>query len=203
MKSFLKRLRRDKDGMSMVEFALISMPMTAAMFGALEVGYQAYVTSMVQGTIQQMARFGSLEGKTETDVKQFAYQNLGKFVESTDVDIDTRNYRTFADMGKPEKITTDTAPIGQFNLGDCFVDRQTNNEYDMVMDGESGLGFAESVVRYTLKVKFKRLSPVADMVGMENPKEITRVTMIRNEPFQGVESAPTICTNLAGDYYED
>lgn len=190
----LKKLRRDEKGMSAIEFALISIPMSVMIFGMLEIGYQGWVTAMLQGTIQEVGRRGSFEAATMGDITNFAKGKMSNFIKSPDISVTAENFRTFRNVGKPEKLTTDTAPLGTYNVGDCFLDEQTNGVYDANMAGKAGIGSAESVVRYNITVTYKRLTPIAGIVGMQNPVVLTRTTFIRNEPFEGVVPPPTICT---------
>ena len=63
MIALLARLRRAQRGAAIVEFALVLVPLVLFLFGGLDLGYQAYLRSVVQGALNDVARSSSLEAE--------------------------------------------------------------------------------------------------------------------------------------------
>lgn len=183
---------RDQRGVVAVEFAMILMPMLILIFGMIDIGYQIYATSILQGTVANVARSATLEGATLTALETEARMRLDGIATGSDVVVASTSYKDFSSIGKPEKITTDTAPIGSFNPGDCYIDANSNGSYDTAQ-GTAGLGGAEDVINFSVTVTFHRLTPIAEYLGMDDPVSTTRSAVLRNEPYSGVVDPPTVC----------
>ena len=61
-----RRFGRDTRGATIVEFALISPVMCLLLLGLIDLGYRTYVTSVVQGAIQEAARTATVGGIAAT-----------------------------------------------------------------------------------------------------------------------------------------
>jgi len=85
-------------------------------------------------------------------------------------------------VGKPEKITTDTAPLGSYNSGDCYEDANGNGSYDMAL-GSDGLGGADDIVYYEVTVSMPRIFPMAKMLGWSATQSTKATTIVRNQPW--------------------
>ncbi|MEC7161862.1 MAG: TadE/TadG family type IV pilus assembly protein, partial [Pseudomonadota bacterium] len=57
----IRRLGRDQRGATIVEFAVIAMPMCVLLMGGLELGYNSYVRSTLQGALHDAARVAAVE----------------------------------------------------------------------------------------------------------------------------------------------
>ena len=57
----IRRLRRDQRGATIIEFAIISGPMLLLLMGGLELGYDSYVRSTMQGALNDAARTAAVE----------------------------------------------------------------------------------------------------------------------------------------------
>ena len=55
-KKFMERFRRDEDGAAIIEFAFVAGPMVLLLLGGLELGYNSYVRSTMQGALNDAAR---------------------------------------------------------------------------------------------------------------------------------------------------
>lgn len=186
------RLRRDRKGATAVEFAILLSPMIVLLMGALDVAHQLYATSVLQGTIYNASRRASLEGASQTTIDAFVRTSLRSIATPENISITATSYRDFSGVGNPEKILTDTAPIGTINSGDCWIDANSNGLYDS-QQGGTGLGGAEDIVNYTVTMKFKRLTPVSTWLGWGNIATIARATSLQNEPYAGVIDPPKVC----------
>ena len=188
-----RRVVRDTRGAAIVEFALIVPVLIGLLLSILEVGYQGYVTAVVQGALSQASRLATIGGKTSADIEALIKSEVQPVVSPDYVKVTTRRYFNYSNVGKPEKITNDTDPKGVFNLGDCFEDANNNGKYDAT-PGDDGLGTADDVVYYTVKVAYPNLTPIGALLAWAPTRTVTASTVIRNQPFTSRAQPTNICT---------
>jgi len=190
---FFRRLGRDRRGVTAVEFALISGPMFTIILGSMDLARYAYASSVLQGTLTQAARKAGLENASVASVTSFVNNELKEFAKPANIKLEINSFREFTGIGKPEKITTDIAPLNVYNTGDCYVDANRNGAYD-TQQGSSGIGSAEDAVRVKLTMDMNRLSPIAGAFGMGPTIRVERTTFGEIEPYAGVVDPPTRCS---------
>ncbi len=189
------RIGGDRKGAALIEFALVAPPMCLFIMAVGDLGYQSYLNAVTKGVLDRAARSASVGTLTSSQVDTY--------IESEMQSINTKNgtsstvkksYYQFSRIGKPEKITTDKAPLGSYNAGDCFEDANGNGVYDTNV-GNSGLGGADDIVYYQVTVSMPRLFPMAKMLGWSETQSSTAPAVIRNQPWANQAKPGTICTN--------
>lgn len=191
--SFLSRVRDDKRGATIVEFAIILMPMCTLMMGVLDIGYQIYATATLQGVVQAVGRQAALEGSTLSGVNAEVRENLSSITTADKVEITATSLRNFSSKGKSERLTKDVNGNNLADVGDCWLDEQENNIFDSRMTGNAGIGGAEDAVSYSVSMTYSRLTPIGAWLGFGNTVTITRSSLLRTEPYAGVPDIPTAC----------
>jgi len=193
--TILRRLRGipdDSRGATIVEFSILIGPLLLLIMGALDIGYQLYATAVLQGTVNEAARRASLEGATQTAIDTFVKARLSSIAPASDISTIAKSYREFSGIGNPEKIMTDTPPLGTINSGDCWIDANKNGLYD-TMQGSTGLGGAEDIVNYSVTLNYTRITPVWKWLGWGSGVVLNRSTTLQNEPYAGVIDPPKVC----------
>jgi Flp pilus assembly pilin Flp len=190
-------LGRDQRGATIVEFALILPVLCVLMLGTLDLGYRSYVTSIVQGSLHEAARMATVGGVPTATIEQHVRDRLRDFSGEATITTSTRSYADFNGVRTPETITSDTAPTGQYNPGDCYRDENGNNQYD-VDRGRTGLGGSEDVVFFEVRMSYPHIVPMANFLGTNwsNDVVITQNTVLRNQPYasRNVAVAPVLCS---------
>lgn len=191
----LRSLGKDSRGATIVEFGMVMPILAITTMGLFELGYGMYVGSAVQGALHEAARLATVGNMTGDQIDARVRQRLAPFtLEGTDIDLDTQSYADFAGVKRPEKITQDTAPIGSYNVGDCYEDANGNNQYDLDR-GRTGLGQADDIVNYTISMKYNRLFPVAGLLGWSNTPTVEQSTVLRNQPYAARSTGVTVRCN--------
>ncbi|MEC7535104.1 MAG: TadE/TadG family type IV pilus assembly protein [Pseudomonadota bacterium] len=200
----IRRLGRDQRGATIVEFAVIAMPMCVLLMGGLELGYNSYVRSTLQGALHDAARVAAVENPilaTEGDTVEEQVANMIKdtvahVAPNAVVDVDQKSYFEFSSIGEPEKLMTDNNGNGKYDASDedCFEDANGNGTFDPD-SGKSGTnGGADDVVLYTAKVSAPRILPLDRLVpGVSEKVEYTLRAAVRNQPYGQQPTAPVIC----------
>ncbi|CAM8636930.1 TadE/TadG family type IV pilus assembly protein [Sphingobium cupriresistens] len=190
----LVRLRDHARGATLLEFGLVAGPLILSIMAIGDLGYQSYLRAVTRGVLEKAARAASVGTLNSTQIETYIDAQMAA-INSKNGTTSTikKSYYNFSRVGKPEKITTDTAPLGSYNVGDCYEDANGNGAYDAA-GGSTGLGSADDIVYYEVTVSMPRLFPMAKMLGWSATQSATATTIVRNQPWAN-QSKPTIkCT---------
>jgi len=203
LEKFIQRFRRDENGAAIVEFAFVAGPMVLLLLGGIELGYDSYVRSTMQGALNDAARTAAVEfpiidvdGDTvEEQVENMIRETVQHVAPNATVKVTQKSYFDFSDIGNPEKLMTDHNSNGEFDAadGDCWEDANNNGAYDTDA-GKTGNGGADDVVLYTASVSTPRLLPLDGFLPSVGPNlDLTLKTAVRNQPYSTQAAAPVIC----------
>lgn len=190
----LRRLAHDRRGATLIEFAIVAPTLCMMLMVIFDLGWRQYVASALNGALMEAARMATTGQVPQETIDAHVRDRLAQFSREGTVDIRSDSYADFTGVGIPETITSDTAPMGTYNVGDCYQDFNGNGRWDADR-GRTGMGGAEDVVRYTVSITYPRIFPVAGLMGWSNEQTITANTSLRNQPFaaRGVATPPTRC----------
>lgn len=184
----LARLPRDREGATVVEFALIAPVFLMLMFGVLELGHMAYVQTILQGAVQDAGRDAGLESGKEgmSAIDNRVRAQVRNIVPNGTISVARKNYQSFFDVAKPEDFT-DANSNGQYDSGECFMDANGNGGWDADRS-KDGQGGADDVVVYTATLTYDHIVPIWKMLGWDKETELTATTTLRNQPFADQET---------------
>ena len=196
----LRKLATDTHGATLVEFAFILGPLCVLLLGGLDLGYQSYVRSVLQGSLNDVARSGSMEdpvlscpsGTVEARIRCSIESKVNAIARNATYEIEMENFFEFSGVGRSEKLVTDHNDNGAYDEGDCWEDLNENGAYD-TNAGRQGVGRADDVVFYDVTVTMPRLFPVGGLLGLSDEYSITAQTAIRNQPYSRQAVPPTLC----------
>jgi TadE-like protein len=196
--TILQRLRADKRGTTVMEFALIAPVFLSMICGTMEMSYDLYQRSVIQGVVQRAARKASVGGLSSGQVDAYIRSKIKPVLpdsvreSSAAISIIKKSYYNYSNVGKPEKITKDTIPIGTYNSTDCYEDLNANHSYDL-STGINGVGGADDIVYYEVTTTTPRLFPVVELIGASANISIKTETVIRNQPFSAQDAPIEVC----------
>ena len=189
-----RALARHSGGATIIEFALVLPALCVTLLGLIDLGYHAYVLSIVEGALHEAARSATVGNKTGAQIVALVQSRLQSFSKGATITINKESYANYSDVAQPEKITTDTAPFGVYNKGDCFEDNNGNGVWD-ADKGKSGIGGADDIVNYQIVMTYPRLVPIGKLLGWSSSQTISESTVLRNQPYaKQVTVAPIVCT---------
>ena len=186
------RLKRDEEGATLVEFAIVSGPLCVLLLGIMEIGYVGYVDTMSKSIMHQVARQSSVGGKSVTDIEAEVQEALDPLLmDDAEVRVSVRSYFDFTNIGRPEKLTKDVNGDGDLDSGDCYLDGNDNGVFD-VDTGVAGTGGPDDIVNYEISITSPRIFPFAGLFGDKDMK-LTNATAVRNQPFGSQVADPELC----------
>lgn len=213
------RLRKDEDGATILEFAIIAPIFFFMLLGTFEVGYSMYMKSVLDGAIQQAARDATLqqgnnpEDRREIDDKLRAAL-LAVNPSLTDIQIIRKSYTNFSGVERIEDYT-DTNNNGTCDNNEAYVDESGNGKWGTV--GYAGNGSARDAVLYTVKISYNAVFPLDKFVrkgasegssftldGLPDQRTLVAETLLKNQPFGDQTVRGTGSNrNCTGDDYID
>lgn len=185
---------RDRRAATIVEFAIVLLPLLCVIFGLLELGYQVYLKSVTAGALESAVRDVSIGNKTSKDIEDRVKSDLGPLVDSQYVAVQVRSFKSFSAVSSAERLTDDKNGNGQYDPGDCFRDENDNGRYDTASTaGRDNFGGAEDVVSYTINISYPHLFPVSALFGWSSRGTVSANAVVRNQPYAKAGTAGIVC----------
>lgn len=184
MGDFLRQLREDRSGVTLVEFAFVGPVLILMVIGLFDVAHTQYTSSVLHGALQKAGRDLTLENANSQEAnidQRVADQVRSLMPASATVVFEKVSHFDFADIGEPEEFT-DQNDDDICNNNEPYVDTNDNGQWDADR-GKDGIGGARDAVLYTARVSYPRLFPLYGMIGLDQEVTLEASTVLRNQPF--------------------
>lgn len=186
-----KRLRRDERGTSIVEFALMLVPFCMVLLGLIDLSYQMYLQSVLQGATNDVTRSITVENPnlgTSGALDERIRQTVAGRMAHIDLDgvvytVTSQSYYRWANHGRPEPLSNDIDGDGTLDPGDCWLDTNPNGTHD-ASAAASGTGSADDIVQVSVNLRMRRLFPVTSLFGVSNQYDMTVRSATKRQPFR-------------------
>jgi hypothetical protein len=192
----MRGLGQDRDGVTAVEFALISPVLVVLLMGLFDMGFSVYSNTMLQGALQRAARNSTVEGASSslTSIDSAVLDEILPVVPDAKLAFSRKAYANFTDVGVGEDFT-DSNGNGVCDAGEPYEDANGSGTWDRDR-GSAGLGGARDAVLYTVTMTYSRKFPMASLIGMPDTVTNTASTVLRNQPYdkQKTLAKPGNCT---------
>lgn len=189
---FGRRLGRDRQGATVVEFALVSLPLVAILLGITDLGYRMYLGSVVEGAVHRAARMATVGGVTPQAVDEYIRGQLSAFSHNAEIEIEKSNYYEYSGINRQEKLVRDNGVPDVYDADDCFEDLNGNGIRDAVA-GRDGLGGSDDIVYYKVTATFQRILPFTNILGLSPTQTVQSTTVLRNQPFGSQVKPSWVC----------
>lgn len=192
-----RRLASDENGISVVEFALISPVFFTLLLGTLDMGHTLYMQSVLQGVLQKAARDSTLESASaaaqQTIINAEVDQQVKRLAANADIEITRRYFRDFTTASQAKAETfTDANSNGTCDNGEAYEDANNNSVWD-ADGGNAGQGGAKDSVVLTAKVSYPRMFPLHGLIGLPTTTTIQAMTVLANQPYgEQAQYAPPV-----------
>lgn len=192
----LGQLRRDQRGAAVIEFAIIAPTLMMVVLGLMDLGYNLYAGTLLEGAIQKAARDSTIEGASSSQVllDDQVENVVDDLVHGATVQFTRKAYTNFQDVRRPEDFTDSNAD-GSCNDGEPFEDVNGNHTWDADR-GSNGMGGARDAVLYTVTVTYDRPFPLMKLLGFNSQVTSVARTVLRNQPYASQKITVTVgnCT---------
>ncbi|WP_156842626.1 TadE family protein [Novosphingobium aquimarinum] len=181
----LARLRRDRAGVTVVEFALVAPVFLLLLMGTFEIGHMAYANAVLSGAVEQAARTATIEAGDIAAADARVEDTIRMVVPDAKFAATRKSYFDFKDINRPEQWN-DVNGNGDCDNDENFVDENGNGQWDADI-GTGGNGGANDVVLYKVTVDYQPIFPIP-FVGEQT---LTATAVKKNQPFANQESYGT------------
>jgi Flp pilus assembly protein TadG len=174
----------DQDGVTVVEFALITPALLVLLFGLFDLSHNVYTAQMLQGAIQGAARDSTIEGAggNQATIDANVTRAVQALVPGSTVTFARKSYATFSNVNRPEDFD-DVNANDTCDNSEPFEDANGNGTWD-TDPGIVGFGGARDAVLYTVTVHYKRAFPIATFIpGQSENFNLEATTVLRNQPY--------------------
>lgn len=193
-----RRLRRAREGIAALEFALAFPIVLMGVMGVIEISMVLFASSLLEGGLRDAARFGitgaaPASGTREQAIIDIVNDRAMGLIHVTSSDVKMRVYQCISQVGQPEPLTHDANGNGKWDPGDTYTDVNGNGQWDADM-ASSGAGDSGNVVVYDLTVDWHVLSPfLAPFFGDNGVLPLSASIAVRNEPWNVSNSQASAC----------
>lgn len=185
--SIVSDLIRNRRGVTVVEFALISPVMMMMICGTIEIGHLMFARAVLEGAVVEAARAAtasmeSSEDARATVVRDTIVNAMSSFptVAGKNVTVTTKVYRDFSTT-TPENFTDKNAN-GVYDKGEDFIDRNANGKWDPAIQIPGKFGGPGDVVSYTAEFPKQMLfGSMTASLGISPEINLVATTVVRNE----------------------
>jgi Flp pilus assembly protein TadG len=197
-RAFLRHLHRDRDGVTLVEFAIVGPVLILMLMGLFDIAHTQYTSSVLYGAMQKAARDYTLETaalSAATIDARVEEQLRAVMPNGATITFTKTAFDDFKNVNEREEYT-DLNNNGTCNAGEPYEDANNNSVWD-VYRGEGGIGSARDVFVYTTNVTYPRMFPMFGLAGLPTNVTLSASTVLRRQPFdQGNDLTPTVrnCT---------
>ena len=197
----LTRLAGDRRGATIIEFAIVLPVMLLMIMGFMELAYQAYVQSVLSGSVRKAGRDAGIEGGATrwTSIDAAVLSSVTQVSGTASIVSSSHfSYSSFTNV-KVREPFTDQNGDGKYDAAtDCFTDINGNQTWDADQGMASNQGGASDVAMYTLKIQYTRLFPLLGWLGWPSIAQLSASTIMKNQPYatQAAATPKKCCPNV-------
>lgn len=165
----------------MIEFAIAAPVLLVMLLGIWDMGHMAYLTAILHGAVQQVARNDSLEGADTTKADTYVSNIVRTVAPGATVAGKRMSYYDFTDIKRAE-AWNDKDGDGKCDNSETYTDENRNGQWDADI-GSSTNGGANDVVLYTVTVTYTPVFYIPFMSSGNKPRTLTASVVHKNQPF--------------------
>jgi Flp pilus assembly protein TadG len=185
----------DERGVTIVEFALVAPVLLLSIMGLLDIGHQYYAESILEGEMQKAARQSSFEDATTAAAQVAIDSQVATSVRrvigtAANISFSRKAYNTYRRASVKTEDFVDNNANGLCDNGEPFEDADGNG----VWSSDASIlapGGSKDVLIYSVSASYRRLFPMASMLGWSQNVTINATTMLKNQPVTNQREATT------------
>ena len=194
-RALLRRLRRDRRGVTAVEFAITAPVLCVLLMGLCDLAYNSYVQEILTGEIQKAGRDSTIQGSSNRTgaIDAKVMSRVRMVAKNASYTSTRKSYAQFSNV-KPEAFQDNNSNGVYDQPSECFTDVNGNSTWD-ADPGITGQGGANDVVLYSIEVSYQRLFPLFGILGLPAIHKLGASTILKNQPYaqQSVANQRQVC----------
>lgn len=193
--AMLRRLRDDRKGATLVEFAIIAPTFMLLLMGSFDIGYSIFMRSTLAGAVAESARASTLETAPAavTNIDADVTARMREINSNAVLVFERTSYFDFEDVARPETIIDDADADGECDAGESFEDENGNGTWDSDV-GEGGIGGPRDIVLYDVTLTYPRIFPLYGIFGQSQTGTMEYTTVLKNQPYGEQDTPPEVTT---------
>ncbi|HSF13180.1 MAG TPA: TadE family protein [Erythrobacter sp.] len=172
--------------MTLVEFAFVGPVLIIMLMGIFDMAHTQYTNALLNGAMQKAGRDMTLENAGSQQAANDArVRDLVRKVvpQGAEIEFERLSHFDFSDIGEPEEVIEPAATANRrCDAGERYIDENDNGRWDADR-GQEGNGGARDAVLFTAIVRYDRMFPMYELIGMPDQIEMRASTVLRNQPF--------------------
>lgn len=187
-------LYRDERGATLVEFAAVLPIFSVMLLGGLDIAYQQYAQSVLDGEVAKAGRDSALESgslntrQTSIDTKvREAVQSISR---DATVTFTRKSFSSYSRVASPGEPFIDGNSNGVCDNGETYEDSNRDGDRDATDGSTAGFSGAKDAIVYTATASYPRIFPMASLVGWNSDVTITSSTVLKIQPFTTQAAVP-------------
>jgi len=180
-----KKLLRNDDGTTALEFAFIAPVFMLIVMGIIEFSIIMFTQALMESATSNTARTGktgySLAGLSrEQQLINSVATATSALLDPNHLTVSMKVYSSFDSVGDPEPYN-DTNHNGMYNTGEPYTDVNGNGQWDNDM-ASAGAGNANDIVVYTVSYPWHIMTPIISRI-IGDTFTISARSVVKNEPW--------------------
>lgn len=184
-KNTRRKIIRDNEGTTALEFAMITPVFMLIMMGIIEFSLVMFTQAIMESATGNTARTGKTgysEGQLsrEQQLINSVATRTSALLDPTKLTVSMRVYPSFDSVNDPEPYT-DSNHNGMYNSGEPYTDVNGNGQWDNDM-ASAGAGNANDIVVYTVSYPWRIMTPILSNI-MGTTYNVSARAVVKNEPW--------------------
>ncbi|MBB4613294.1 TadE/TadG family type IV pilus assembly protein [Novosphingobium taihuense] len=177
-----RRLIEDREGATIVEFAIVVPLFLMLLLGIMDVGQMVYGKSVLTGAVHRAARSASLETRNTSEADASVLDAIKPVLPGVTIKTSRTSYYDFADVGRAEKWNDKNANA-VCDAGETYTDENRNGQWDQDVGQKDSSGSANDVIVYKVTATFKPVFRVPLLPKLWGDRTLTATAVTKNQPF--------------------
>jgi Flp pilus assembly pilin Flp len=189
----MRRLRRDENGTTAIEFAFVAIPLVYLLLGIVEFSMAMTVGNSLEAATNLSSRLGKtgfVDAEAGLDQEQTIYEEVerrvGPMIDMGKLKITNEVYNDFESLTNPD-LFSDTRGDADGSPPDGDTEdpgEWTDVDGDGFRDGSEGIGTTGNIVVYRIMYPWQIMTPlIANIIGDDGIINLTAYSVVKNEPY--------------------
>jgi Flp pilus assembly pilin Flp len=177
-----RRLIRNREGATIVEFAIVLPLFLTFLIGMLDIGQMVYGKSVLTGAVHRAARASATETRNTAQADATVLSTIRPVLPGVTMESSRTSYFDFSDVGRKEKWN-DANGNGACDNNEIYTDENRNGQWDEDVGRKNDSGSANDVIVYRVTARFEPVFKVPFLPERWSERTLSATAVVKNQPF--------------------